>query len=109
MLDTLQIKMFSNDVRESFDTENKHDDGYDGDLMMLVTSRKFITCCEMWPAVQDGWFHLVRRNLSLDVDKFWSTKKTLTNAWSHLHMPAAKTKKKKAKYWEQGKTLGFGQ
>ena len=75
MLDTLQIKMFSYDVRGSFDTKNKRDDGYDGDLMMLITSQKFITCCEMWTAVQDGWFHHVRRNLSLDFDKFWSTKK----------------------------------
>ena len=40
---------------------------------------------------------------SLDVDKFCSMKKSLTSACSHLHMPAAKIKKKTAQYWEQGK------
>ena len=65
MEETLQIIMFSYDVTGSFDTQNKNDDDDDDDVMMLST--RIQPRCEMWNAGQEGWFHHVRRILSLDV------------------------------------------
>ena len=66
MVETLQIIMFSYDVMGSFDSQNKNGDGDDDDVMMLST-RIQLTLRN----VQEGWFHHVRKNLSLDVDRFW--------------------------------------
>ena len=62
--------------------------------------QKFITCCKMWPAVQDGWFHHVRRHLSLDVDSFWSR---LKNSHQCTRLCQRSNQKGAAKYWERGK------
>ena len=64
--------MFSYDVRESFDTKNKHDDGEDDDIMMLITKihhmlRNVDRCAGRIISPSSHW--------SLDVDKFWSTPK----------------------------------
>ena len=74
---------------------------------MILISRIHLTLrsvgrCEHCKA-QDEWFHHVRRNLSLDLEKFRSRLKDSHKYRWVFYYACCRTKKRTPKNWEQGK------
>ena len=75
-------------------------------MTLWCWSREFSSRCEMWNAGQGGWFHHVRRNLSLDVDRFWPR---LKNSYQCLRLCQRPNQKENNKVLRtrEDKTLTF--
>ena len=93
-------------MRRPFGIKVNNKDGNDDYMMMLITrihpKLRSVGRCVHWKA-KDEWSHHVRRNLSLNLEKFWCR---LTDSHKCIWVcsyACRRTKKRTPKNWEQGK------